>query len=168
MKPNQIEILKFGTRYGILTGIIGILFTSILISLDMLYSQSIEKSILGFIVLIVPIIFTIYTFRKKNNSLIVEQAIGVGVITALVAAIVTILFTYLLTNFILPDFWDNSAAYNKILLQEQNPAITIEELNEYITLKRKMYWITYPIILLFNLCIGFVVSLLSGILLKTK
>jgi hypothetical protein len=168
MKPNQIEILKFGTKYGIITGIIGVLFTSILISFNLLYSQSVEKSIAGFIVLIIPIIATIYLFKKKNNSLSVEQALGIGVVTAIVSALVTIAFTYILTNFILPDFWEKSAAYNRILLQEQNPTITPEQLNGNIDMKRKMAWITYPFILLFNLCIGFVVSLLSGIALKTK
>ncbi|MFI8606232.1 DUF4199 domain-containing protein [Cellulophaga baltica] len=168
MKPHQIEVLKFGTKYGIITGIIGIIFTVVLIFLNMLYSQSVEKTISGFVVLIVPIILSIYIFKKKNNSLAVEQAIGVGVITALVAAIVAILFTYLLTNFILTDFWDNSAAINRIQLKEQYPAITPEQLEENIALKQKMSWITYPFILLFNLCIGFVVSLLTGIALKTK
>ncbi|SDF34686.1 DUF4199 domain-containing protein [Cellulophaga baltica] len=168
MKPHQIEALKFGTKYGIITGVIGIIFTVVLIALNMLYNQSIEKTLSGFVVLIVPIITAIYIFKKKNNSLAVEQAIGVGVITALVAAIVTILFTYLLTNFILTDFWDNSAAINRIQLKEQYPAITPEQLQENIALKQKMSWITYPFILLFNLCIGFVVSLLTGIALKTK
>ncbi|QXP53543.1 MULTISPECIES: DUF4199 domain-containing protein [unclassified Cellulophaga] len=168
MKPHQIEVLKFGTKYGIITGIIGIIFTVVLIFLNMLYSQSVEKTISGFVVLIVPIILSIYIFKKKNNSLAVEQAIGVGVITALVAAIVAILFTYLLTNFILADFWDNSAVISRIQLKEQYPAITPEQLEENIALKQKMSWITYPFILLFNLCIGFVVSLLTGIALKTK
>lgn len=168
MKPHQIEVLKFGTKYGIITGIIGIIFTVVLIFLNMLYSQSVEKTISGFVVLIVPIILSIYIFKKKNNSLAVEQAIGVGVITALVAAIVAILFTYLLTNFILADFWDNSAVISRIQLKEQYPAITPEQLQENIALKQKMSWITYPFILLFNLCIGFVVSLLTGIALKTK
>ncbi|WFO16235.1 DUF4199 domain-containing protein [Cellulophaga baltica 4] len=168
MKPHQIEVLKFGTKYGIITGVIGIIFIVVLIALNMLYNQSIEKTLSGFVVLIVPIITAIYIFKKKNNSLAVEQAIGVGVITALVAAIVTILFTYLLTNFILTDFWDNSAAINRIQLKEQYPAITPEQLQENIALKQKMSWITYPFILLFNLCIGFVVSLLTGIALKTK
>ncbi|MBA6316630.1 DUF4199 domain-containing protein [Cellulophaga baltica] len=168
MKPHQIEVLKFGTKYGIITGVIGIIFTVVLIALNMLYNQSIEKTLSGFVVLIVPIITAIYIFKKKNNSLAVEQAIGVGVITALVAAIITILFTYLLTNFILTDFWDNSAAINRIQLKEQYPAITPEQLQENIALKQKMSWITYPFILLFNLCIGFVVSLLTGIALKTK
>ncbi|WP_405246213.1 DUF4199 domain-containing protein [Cellulophaga sp. Asnod2-G02] len=168
MKPHQIEVLKFGTKYGIITGIIGIIFTVVLIFLNILYSQSVEKTISGFVVLIVPIILSIYIFKKKNNSLAVEQAIGVGVITALVAAIVAILFTYLLTNFILADFWDNSAVISRIQLKEQYPAITPEQLEENIALKQKMSWITYPFILLFNLCIGFVVSLLTGIALKTK
>ncbi|QXP57849.1 DUF4199 domain-containing protein [Cellulophaga sp. HaHa_2_95] len=168
MKPHQIEVLKFGTKYGIITGIIGIIFTVVLIFLNMLYSQSVEKTISGFVVLIVPIILSIYIFKKKNNSLAVEQAIGVGVITALVAAIVAILFTYLLTNFILADFWDNSAVISRIQLKEQYPAITPEQLEENIALKQKMSWITYPFILLFNLCIGFVISLLTGIALKTK
>tara|TARA_R110002050_G_scaffold100580_1_gene208206 strand:- start:169615 stop:170133 length:519 start_codon:yes stop_codon:yes gene_type:complete len=168
MKPNQAKIIKFGINYGIITGLIGIIYTSILIAVNMLHSQSILKSIGGFIVLIIPIIITISNFKKQNdNFLSVGQAIGVGVITAVVAALVTIIFTYLLTNFILPDFWDKSAEFNSVLLQQQNPNITQAQLNATIALQRKMAWITYPFILLFNLSIGFITSLITGITLKT-
>tara|TARA_R110000868_G_scaffold121034_2_gene321110 strand:+ start:6534 stop:7052 length:519 start_codon:yes stop_codon:yes gene_type:complete len=168
MKPNQAKIIKFGINYGIITGLIGIIFTAFLIAINMLYSQSIFKSIAGFFVLIVPIIITISNFKKQNNNFLsVGQAVGVGVITAVVSALITIVFTYLLTNFILSDFWDKSAAFNSVMLQQQNPNITQEQLNSTIALQRKMAWITYPFILLFNLSIGFITSLITGITLKT-
>lgn len=169
MKPNTAKILKFGLNYGIITGIIGIIFTSILISLNMLYDQSLIKAFIGLIVLIAPIIFAISIFKKHNqNSLTVGQALGVGIVTALVAAVVSIVFTFILTNYIVTDYWDASAEYNRIELQQQFPSSTPEQINDKIASQRKLAWITYPFILLFNVAIGFITSFITGLVLKTK
>ena len=168
MKPNQIKILKFGINYGLITGGIGILYTVLLIFTNKLYDQSLTKSLTGLVLLILPVILAIVNFKKQNNNdLSVGQAIGVGIVTALTAALITILFTLILTNFIVPDFWDKSAEYNSMLMKQQTPNITAEQLQNKIASQRKLAWITYPFILLFNLAIGFITSLIAGITLKT-
>lgn len=168
MKPNQIKILKFGFNYGLITGGIGILYTVLLIFTNKLYDQSLTKSLTGLVLLILPVILAIVNFKKQNNNdLSVGQAIGVGIVTALTAALITIIFTLILTNFIVPDFWDKSAEYNSMVMKQQTPNITAEQLQNKIASQRKLAWITYPFILLFNLAIGFITSLIAGIALKT-
>ena len=168
MKPNQIKIIKFGVNYGVITGLIGILYTVILIFTNKLYDQSFTKSLIGLVLLVLPIIITIVNFKKQNNNMLaVGQAIGVGIITAFVAALMTIIFTLILTNFLVPDFWDKSAEFNSVLIKQQTPNITPQQLNDKIASQRKLAWITYPFILLFNLAIGFITSLITGIAVKT-
>jgi hypothetical protein len=168
MKPNQTKILKFGLNYGIITGFVGILFMMLLVSLDMLYDKSITKALAGLVVLVVPIVFAIVNYKKLNgNSLSVGEALGVGMVTAIVAGLISLVFTYILTNFIIPDYWDVSAANNLIDLKKQFPKMTVAQLNDNIASQRKLSWITYPFIVIFNMAIGFIVSFIAGIFLKT-
>jgi alkylhydroperoxidase/carboxymuconolactone decarboxylase family protein YurZ len=168
MKPNQTKILKFGLNYGVITGFVGILFMMLLVSLDMLYDKSIAKALAGLVVLVVPIVFAIVNYKKLNgNSLSVGEALGVGMVTAIVAGLISLVFTYILTNFIIPDYWDVSAANNLTDLKKQFPKMTVEQLNDNIASQRKLSWITYPFIVLFNMAIGFIVSFIAGISIKT-
>lgn len=168
MKPEQVKVLKFGINYGLITGAISVLYTILLVSMNLLYDQSLTKALTGFALLIIPIVLTIVLFKKQNNnSLTVGQALTIGVITAFISALVTIVFTIILTNFLIPEFWDKSAELNRITILKQTPNITPEQLNDQIAMKRKLAWITYPFIIIFNLAIGFITSLLAGIKLKT-
>lgn len=169
MKPQQLKIFKFGTNYGILTGVLNVLFTTMLIPLNMLFDQSISKALAGLLLLVLPIVLAIANFKKQNaHSLSISQALGVGMVTAVIAACISIIFTYLLTNFIVSDYWDLSAAHNTSLLRQQYPEITATELSEKLASQRSLAWITYPIILLFNIALGFITSFIAGIVLKTK
>lgn len=169
MKPEQTRILKFGANYGLVTGLVFIAYISITVALGLLYDRSIIKAFIGLLVLIIPISLTIATFKKQNNnSLSVSEALGVGIITALVASIVIIVFTYILSNFIVSDYWEVTAANNRNDLQKQFPEITQEQLNSKVASQLELSWITYPIILLFNAAIGFMTSFITGMILKTK
>jgi alkylhydroperoxidase/carboxymuconolactone decarboxylase family protein YurZ len=134
----------------------------------MLYDKSIAKALAGLVVLVVPIVFAIVNYKKLNgNSLSVGEALGVGMVTAIVAGLISLVFTYILTNFIIPDYWDVSAANNLTDLKKQFPKMTVEQLNDNIASQRKLSWITYPFIVLFNMAIGSIVSFIAGISLKT-
>jgi hypothetical protein len=169
MTANQTKILKFGTNYGLLTGFVVVLYTIITVALGLLYDKSITKAFIGLLVLVLPISFSIATFKKQNNnSLSISEALGVGIITALMASLVIIIFTYLLSNFIIDDYWEVSAANSRIALQQQFPKITEDQINDKVTSQLELSWITYPLILLFNAAIGFITSFITGMVLKTK
>jgi ABC-type Fe3+-siderophore transport system permease subunit len=167
MKPKEPKTLNFGIIYGATASIIGIIFTLMLLYSDMLYEQSIGKTLVGIFILAGVVVLAIYNFKKQNNNyLSIKQGIIVGIFVSLVAGILTIIFTYILTTFIVPDFWETSSAYNKIAIQNKYPQMTAEQINDTVEMQSKMYWITYPMILLFNLFLGFIIALITALILK--
>jgi hypothetical protein len=169
MEENQLKTGKFAWTYGAIGGGIGIVFTLMLMSMDMLYDQGWGKSVVSTLILVAVIILAIFNFKKQNQGFLsLKQALKVGVGTALVAALVALVFTYLLTNFFVPDFMDKTAELSRITIKEKNPQITPEQLDNAIEMQKKFFWIAYPMILIFNLFIGFIVSLISGLIMKKE
>ncbi len=167
MKTKQPKALNFGIIYGVTASIIGFIFTLMLLYSDMLYEQSIGKTLVGIFILAGIVAFAIYNYKKQNNNyLSIKQGIIVGIFVSLFAGLLTIIFTYILTTFIVPDFWETSTAYNKVAMQTNYPQMTAEQINNTIEMQSKMYWITYPMILLFNLFLGFVSALITALILK--
>ncbi len=167
MEENQPKTGKFAWIYGLLTAGVGIIFTLMLMSMDMLYDQSIGKTIVGIVILAGFIFLAIFNYRKANGGLLnLKTALKVGVGTALVAGIISVIFTYLLINFMVPDFWEKSAEVTRATIQEQNPKLTSDQVENAIEMQQKFAWITYPAILIFNVFIGFIISLLGGLALK--
>lgn len=169
MEETRLKTGKFAWTYGAIGGGVGIVFTLMLMSMDMLYDQGWGKSVVSTLILVAVIILAIVNFKKQNQGFLsLKEALKVGVGTALVAAIVALVFTYLLTNFFVPDFMDKTAELSRITIKEKNPQITPEQLDNAIEMQKKFFWIAYPMILIFNLFIGFIVSLITGLAMKKE
>ncbi len=169
MEENKVSTGKLAWTYGALGGGVGIIFTLMLLSMDMLYDQGWGKSVVSTLILVAAIYLAISSFKKQNEGfLTLGQALKTGIGTALVAAIIALVFTYLLTNFFVPDFMEKTAELSRVTIKEKNPQITPEQLDNAIEMQNKFFWIMYPMILLFNLFIGFIVSLITGLILKKE
>ncbi len=169
MEENKVSTGKLAWTYGALGGGVGIIFTLMLLSMDMLYDQGWGKSVVSTLILVAAIYLAISSFKKQNEGfLTLGQALKIGIGTALVAAIIALVFTYFLTNFFVPDFMEKTAELSRVTIKEKNPQITPEQLDNAIEMQNKFFWIMYPMILLFNLFIGFIVSLITGLILKKE
>tara|TARA_R110000868_G_scaffold121034_2_gene321111 strand:+ start:7154 stop:7675 length:522 start_codon:yes stop_codon:yes gene_type:complete len=167
MENKQPTTGKFGLIYGVIAAVIGIVFTFMLMAGDMLYDQSPIKSIVQILIFVVVVVIAIFNFKKANNGyLSLGQALGLGAITALVAAVISILFTYLLSSVIVPDFWEKTAEISRITIQESNPSMTADDIENAIAMQSKFSWFIYPAILIMNLFIGFITALITGLILK--
>ena len=169
MEENQVKTGKIAWMYGAIGGGIGIVFTLMLMSMDMLYDQGWGKSVVSTLILVAAIVLAISSFKKQNQGfLTLGEALKTGIGTSLVAAVIALIFTYLLMNFLVPDFMDKTTELSRITIQEKSPQITPEQLDNALEMQKKFFWIAYPMILLFNLFIGFIVSLISGLVMKKE
>ena len=167
MEEKRPTTGKFGLIYGLIAAGIGIVFTFMLMAGDLLFSTSRIKDIVQILIFVAVVIAAIYNFRKENNGFLsLGQALGLGAITAIVSALIAIIFTYLLTTVIVPDFWERTAEVTTIIMQESNPSMTADEIDNALAMQSKFRWITYPAILIMNLFIGFITALITGLILK--
>ena len=166
METNSPNIGKFSLTYGSIAGIVGIIFSFMLISLDMLYDQGSEKTVVSIAILVGAVILGIFNFRKENGSLTLKQALKIGTGSSVIAAIYSIVFTIVLVNFIEPDFIDKTVELTRATMIESNPTISDEQLDMITDQQAKFFWVAYPFMLIFNAFGGLIIGLLGGLILK--
>jgi len=170
MEDQQIEPIKtrsFSLKYGLILGLVSVVFGVMLFTMDLHYQRSTANTIISIAFIIAVIILAIYQFKKENGSYIsLSQALKIGLGVAVIAGIIAIIYTAILLNVLDPEFMDKSFEYAKPALLEQNPNLTEEQLEQNKEIQKNFAWITYPVILIFNLFVGFVVSLIVGLIMK--
>lgn len=158
---------QFALRYGLLLGAVTIVFSLMLHFMDMQYDQGMAKNIVSMVMLFGIILLAIIQFKKVNQGYIsVSEALKIGVGTALIGGIISVLYIMVYVNFIDTNFHEQIAELSRAGMLEQNPEMTQEQMDTAIEMQQKFFWVTYPFILIFNIFVGFVISLITGLIVK--
>ncbi|WP_430425376.1 DUF4199 domain-containing protein [Maribacter litoralis] len=169
MEENQPKTGKFALKYGLLTGIIGVIFGIMLFAMDMHYEQGAAIQITQTLILAAGVIFAIVQFKKAGGGLLsISEALKVGAGVALIAAIVGLLYFFLLSNVIEPDYMDKMYEIGKIKAMADNPSLTEEQIDKGIEMNKSFAWITYPVLIIMNVIIGLIIGLITGLILKKE
>ncbi|EIJ37221.1 hypothetical protein JoomaDRAFT_0161 [Galbibacter orientalis DSM 19592] len=167
MENTQPTTGKFAIRFGLILGGIGIIFSLMLYFMDMQYDQGMGKQIVSTVFLVAIIALAIFQFKKANGGyLTLGEALKTGIGTALIGAVITVIYLLLYVNVIDPDFSTKIADIARAGMIENNPELTQEQIDTAVEMQQKFFWVTYPIIFIFNIFIGFIVSLITGLILK--
>ncbi|MBU2902383.1 DUF4199 domain-containing protein [Maribacter dokdonensis] len=169
MEENQPKTGKFALNYGLLTGIIGVIFGIMLFAMDMHYEQGAAIQITQTLILAAGIIFAIVQFKKAGGGfLTISESLKVGAGVALIAAIVGLLYFFILSNIIEPDYLDKVYEIGKIKTMADNPSLTEEQIDQGIEMQKGFAWIMYPVGIIINVLIGLFFSLIIGLILKKE
>ncbi len=166
MESNTPKIGKFSLNYGLILGGIGVVFAVMLFMADAHTSQSPVNSVVSIVLSVAVIFWGILSFRKANGGfLAVGQALKLGAGIALIAGIVSVLYTILLSNVLDPDFASKMMdARMAEAAAESN--LTPEQLQQQKEMGLKFWWVGYPVILIVNIIIGLVIGLVGGLIFK--
>lgn len=169
MEENQPKTGKYSLNYGLITGGIGIIFAVMLFTMDMHYERGFAVQGVQIAILAAGIIFGIIQFKKANSGyLSISQALKVGAGVALVAGILGLIWFFLFSNLIEPDFMDTMYELGKEQAMADNPSITEEQMDQSIEMQKNFAWISYPVILIINIIIGLIVGLIGGLIMKKE
>lgn len=169
MEENQPKTGKFALNYGLLVGGAGIVFGIMLYMIDMHYERGIAVQGTQIAILAAGIVLGVVQFKKANlGFLTISEALKVGAGVALIAGIIGLLYFYVFSNFIEPDYMANMTEIGKQEALADNPKLTEEQIDQGIEMQKKFAWLTYPFILLFNIIIGLVIGLITGLILKKQ
>lgn len=149
-------ILRYGV-YGLLAGLI-IFFIHLVVGIDNFdYSTN---EVLGYISIFISLSFVFFGIKhyrdKVNNGIItLGKAITIGVLISLLVAIGIAIADFIYTKFINPSFFSD---YEK-MLTEQGRA---DEIFEMTSTTAALFMLVLVLI------IGFIISLISGLILQRK
>lgn len=156
-------------QYGILLGIISVVFGLMIYFLDMHYTQEASIGVVSIVITIAVIALGQYNFRKENDGFLsFGEALKIGLGIALISGIIGVTYQMILVNVIDPNTIDKMMEITQNKLIEDQPEISQEQLDQIIDMQRKFSspGMMAAFGLIGSLFIGFVISLISGLILK--
>jgi H+/Cl- antiporter ClcA len=173
-------LIRLSFKRGLLTAGIAAGFSVLFLILglyDSIYSFRFKTDLLiHYTAILVFVIITIRTFKKANNHYLkLSEAIKIGIFLALIAALGYILYSFIFINVLKPDYNTNYyyGTYSEQSWEhyyEINPEEHTREsydIHAEGALQRE-YQFVYPFLLVISLFIGFITSLIGGLIMKKK
>ena len=167
---NQASTLKSHIlQYGILLGAISVVFNLMLYFLDMHYTQESAVQWVNWFITISVTVLGIYNFRSSNEGfLALGDALKLGLGIGVIAAFFAIAYTFVLLNYLDPDTIEKTMEITQNKLMDENPEMSQEQLDQIIEMQKKFSGIGVinTVILVMSLVFGFIISLITGLILK--
>ena len=169
MNDQNSSIKSIIINYGIILGSISILFQLMLFFLDMHYKNDSTAGIVSLIIMIVVLLYSFISYKKINGGyLLLSEALKIGLGVSLVSALISIIYTQILINFLDPETMRKSLDLTMDTMRSENPEIPQEALDTARSIQEKM---SSPLIfsavqIIFSLFFGFIISLIGGLIVK--
>lgn len=167
MEEIEVKPKKIILNYGLLLGLVSVVFGIMLYTQKLHYEQSAMIISISLILTAAFIFLGVNAFKKSNEGYLkVGEALKIGVGIALVATIISLLYQYILITYIEPDFMDKAMEIAEVKAFKDNPSMTQEQWNTGMEMQKKFAWLSYPIGLIFSCITGLVFGLISGLIMK--
>ena len=137
--------------------------------MDLTYEQPWWQGALGFIAMVVCILLGIKAFKKDNSGFLsLGEAIKVGLAISIIAGLFGVIYTLIFSSVIEPDFTTNMLAATEANMLEQNPNMTQDQIDMAMGISETMMspGIIAAISIVMTLFFGFIISLITGLVLK--
>lgn len=166
MEQTQPKIGKFSVKYGLILGAISVVFGLMLYSMDAHASQDTSNTVINIVLAVAITIWAIIDFRKANGGLLtVGQAVKLSVVIALIAGLIGIFYLIFLSSVLDTEFITKIAENAKAAAEEAG-VMTSAQIEQQYQGTINYFWVSYPVILIFNIIIGLVIGLIGGLIFK--
>ena len=169
MNDQNSSIKSIIINYGIILGSISVLFQLMLFFLDMHYKNDSTAGIVSLIIMIGVLLYSFISYKRINGGyLLLLEALKIGLGVSLISALISIIYTQILINFLDPETMRKSLDLTMDTMRSENPEIPQEALDTARSIQEKM---SSPLIfssvqIIFSLFFGFIISLIGGLIVK--
>ena len=166
MEENQPKVGKYSLNYGLILGLISVVFGIMLFTMDAHASQDPSNTVISIIIMVAVIIWAIISFRKANEGyLSLGEAAKIGAGVALISGIIAVIYTMVLANVMDPDFPTKIAEVQKAKAEAEGQ-MSADQIQQQYDGTINYFWFSYPFILIFNIIAGLVIGFIGGLILK--
>ncbi len=169
METHSPSIKKTALNFGVLLALLTIALQVVSYAMDAHIDRPWWLGVVQLIISVGIVIMGLKAFRTDNSGfLTLGQALKTGIAISLVAGIIAVIFNYIFINFIDPDFIQKTMDFTEEQMIEQNPNMSQEERDLAMDISAKFMspLVMSAISLLFTLFMGFIISLIAGLILK--
>jgi len=154
---------------GLILGFISILLGVINYAFGNIYDPHWLISVVGILLSITFIVLGIKKIKENNNGFLkLGQALKVGLGIALISGIIYVIYLFIFTSFIEPDFYKNMISFQEQKIMNDNPNLTDEQIEVSVTMMKKFMGpgMTTAFTIAGSLFMGFIISLIAGLIMK--
>ena len=171
MKDQNLELKNHILQYGSILGGISVVFGLMLFSMDMHYQNETSTTVVSLLLTLGIIAFAQYSYRKDNEGFMsFSRALKLGVGIGLISAIIYSLFFIVLALVLDPNTISKS---NEVAIEKMSEwsfvtdeILEITETEMENTTKSRAIFNTCSSLIIGSIIIGFVISLITGLILK--
>src|SRR5680860_1175029 len=161
MENQQATAKKFVLNYGLLLGILSVVFGVIMYVTNEHLDPSTIYIVIGYLILITIITLAIKAFKSENGGFLsLGEALKVGIGAAVIGGIIAAVWSFVLMNYIEPDYMNQVMEVSREKMIETQPDMTESQLEaaEEITAKFASPIMVIAFSLIGNLFFGLVIS----------
>lgn len=170
MEENKPSTGKIALKYGIILGLIGIVFNLMLYSQDLHYQIDFKRLLfnigIGLIFVVVGTILAIKEFKKGNNGFVsLGQGLKMGVGLSLISGIIGIIFGLVLAHVIDPEMQEKGFQFAVESMREAG--MTESQIDQRMQgQKDPNYPVQIGIGLIFTIILGFIGAIIPALVMK--
>ena len=169
MENQKSSSKQIMLNYGLILGVVGILINVAVFAMGQTYDPHWIIPVIGIAVMIAVIVAGIKKVKESNEGyLSLGQALKTGLGIALISALVGVVYSFIFTNFIEPDYYARMVEVQEIKFMEKYPNFTDEQIEAG---KENIAKFTSPVFgtamaIIGSLFLGFIFSLIGGLIMK--
>lgn len=171
MEVQKTEAKKFVLNYGVLLGILSIILGVIMYVTNAYLAPSFIYTAIGFLILIGVITMAIKAYKAENGGFLsLGEALKVGIGVAVIGGIISAIWSFVLMNFIEPEFMSQMMETQREQMAEANPNMTESQMEAAMEMGANFSspWLIMAISLIGNLFFGLLISLVAGLIMKNE
>lgn len=169
MEPKNVTTGAYALNYGVILGLISVIFSLMLYFMDMHYQGGTMQTIVSLLIMVGAIMVGIIAYKKANEGFVsLGEALKIGLGVSLIAAIIGFGYYMLLANVLDPDLTEKSIEFQMQKMRMDNPELSQEVLDQSKEMQKTFSapYILAPVIIITNLFFGFIISLIGGLIVK--
>lgn len=163
---NSTSVKSVATTFGVILGLYSILVLVLLYVFNVTETNWVI-SIINAAVTIIIFVYGIITFKKKNGNLIsLKEALKTGMGIAVLSGVIAAIYTYIHYAFIYPEF--SEIIYDKAVAQMAEQKMPAEQMEQALSITEytTSAWFFSLMGLIGSLFFGFIISLLTGLIIR--
>jgi hypothetical protein len=169
MENKKASSKQVMLNYGLILGFASILIAVANFAFGNIYEPHWTISVISIIITLTVIVFGLKTVKENNGGYLgLGESIKNGLGMALISGIIYVIYLYVFTSFIEPDYFTNLALVQETAMLEAYPDFTDEQMETAMAMSQKMsgFGMIAAITLIMSLFFGFIVSLIAGLIMK--
>ncbi len=171
MENQQATAKKFVLNYGVMLGIISVIYGVIMYVTNVYLDPSITYGIISYLIVIVLVTLAIKAFKAENGGFLsLSEALKVGIGVAVIGGIIAAIWTFALTTYIEPNLMNDVMETTREKMIEAQPDMSEAQIDAAMGMTSKLSSppIAFALSLVGNLFFGLIISLIVGLIMKNK